>query len=869
MALLIQRKKKSQQQSAKKWRPSLMSNRHFVWREIEERRCVLVVTFFLLAILLLGCAAKVPQGDGVVAEEKWANYQDITRLFALRYPSDWIIRQRPVSEGFTVAFTPISDTSIPIEDLQTVAKVAVFFTPFGNPHAYLKPEEVFARERPIYEAVNRKYNLRFDSQEMITLPGVKGPVVKGRFHALMAGIPVQEDYIRVPRPGWTLVLVCDYPKGNDSLKVKMETIQQSLKLPESPCAVPEIKQAVEIVQPDLVKKVRECTVLVVVKDDKGKVVSTGSGFFIHPAGYLLTNAHVVTEALEENEVEKPSLTRFEVHWDRRVGRDSMPADYVAHVKDDNHELDLGLLHVDATNCPYLMPEPPTGVENLTEVITTSFPEPDMNQDGFDITYSDGKITRINHDVHERVRSFFTNAQVGRGSSGSPCVDAHTGRILGVNTYVSRGELAVYVGMQPIERAYENFAELYYPPEGSENMTVFDHFKLACLFWGLQCPATADRELSAACLIDASNPHAWTLRGLISEVTGDTEKAKQCYEKVLRYDSKNTTTLSRLASIALSQEKFDYQRTSELVENLIKAAPEDFNGFILRGLLNRKNNHFDKALSDYRKAAELSNDLFAEPHIEIARIYLEQNDANLAREAVEKALTIDPTNDEALLLIDEIDADRLGANLDRFNRLAAMHHNHPVVQWLLGRALVSNEDMAGAEKCYQISLKLFIGREMNIPLEYFDEAGEFGLQHNVLFALQVYETMYQSTPDDDRLNAMALLGMSQALLRMEDRDDVALALYKFAKEQDEDYIKTYLNEHKDAMLYDGEAKMTEDSAIFVLNRWNLIFATAILTKVEWDFEPEDARKLTEALKEKNIAMDDFVLLVKLLKVLLEK
>ena len=825
---------------------------------------------------LAGCAfALVALASVCQAQPGWNTYRETTRLFGLRYPADWIVREKPTSEGFEVAFTPNHDQSIPVEDLPVVAKVEVFWTPYGNVDAYLKPEDVFSRQRPVYEAVNRKYDLKFVSQESVQVKTTSGTIsaVEGHFTARTGTMEVAEEYRRIPRPRWVVALITDAPKGDAALKATMDELQASFELSDSLTHTPLTPAAAVPSQPDLVKKLRECTVLILVKAPDGETVASGSGFIVHPAGYIMTNAHVVTAALDDEKVIEVSDTVFEVHWDRSLGREPVAAKYVTHVSDERRGVDFGLLHIDSTDLPHLTGEPASKVDNLAEMVTASFPTANPRDEKHDVTFSKGKVLRINHDARDRVESIYTDAQIDRGSSGSACVDLATGKVTGVNTYVSQGDLQLYNGVVPIEMAYEALAPLYYPPEGGWKLTAQDHYKLGGLFWAFGSLPSAEEQLAAACLPDNPSPHAWTLRGMVAEASADAEHAGRHFETALQYDPTDTLALDRQAQALMGKGQSQYAKAAALVERRVKAAPDDPDSYLLRGQLGASNNQYDTAIGDYQKAIELAHDLYPSPYTELARTYQKRKaagDLDRAREAVEKALSVDAADDDALILASELDADKPGANLARFGRLAAKYPEQPAVQWLLGRALAANDqDLPGALKCYQKALKLFSARELDVPTEFFGEAGAFGLRQNAQLARDVYYTMYQTVPDDPKLNAASLLGLSQALLRVDDRGDLALALERMASDECKNYVARYLRTTPEAKPTDKKAKLGEASAVFAVTEWEVLFAAQVLAQVPWTFKADAAGTLTQALGDADLKPEQFLSAVKAMRELAAK
>ncbi len=770
----------------------------------------------------------------------WATYQDVTQLFRLEYPADWIVRQTPQEDGFRVTFTPIRDTSIPVADLPCAASVFIFFTPEGNPDAYMPQEDVFERWARIYVAQNAEYGCVYERKEKIFHPGLKSEVVRGYFHGASRGVEFNERLIRLARPRWTLDLICDAPAGDTDRAAALERLEMSLRAPESIALGLDTPEDAPVPdRAELVKRIRECAVLLAVRDGNGEIMGTGSGFFIHPAGYILTNAHVLS--LHEKTDMDPANLKIEVYWDRRLQRPSAPAEYVAHYyresRNEYQTMDWAIVRVDMAGCPYLAPSSMAGIDNLTEVITASFPKPDMEENEFDITFSTGHALRLRHSFGGRLESIVSSANVEHGSSGSSCVNARTGRVIGVNTTASREKFFAYAGVQPIERAYERFEVMYFPPEGPGGLTAQDHFKLAAMFYGRKCYEAAERELATACQIDRMNPHAWALRGNLAWAQGDTEKAAEYLQKALRFDAAHPGALHSMASLAYHRGA--WAEALGYADRYVQAHPQLPNGYHLRADLRlaAEGKSYEEILADIEKATALSHDLFPDSYLLQARLFKERGqpgDAERARAAIEKALAIHPYHFEALREFARMES-RAPVKIERFVRLAKTYPNRPEILWLAGNALAEREsDAPLALRNYQRAFDLFSAREEPAPLEFFREAGAFAIAQSPALALRLHLQMYYTTPDEPRINAESLLGIARSLYALPGRRDLARAFYRMARKQDRAFVESRMREDFAEVRFEEAGNLTEESAMFSIARIGPPLTARAMACVDWEF-----------------------------------
>lgn len=140
----------------------------------------------------------------------------------------------------------------------------------------------------------------------------------------------------------------------------------------------------------------------------------GSGFLYKPGGYIVTNAHVVAGYTEV------------------IVRNSAGKDSNAKVIGISDRSDIALLISDEyAQVKPLIAEATDSVIG-TEVIALGSPQ------GFENSASIGYLTGINRDmelgfVYEHL--YQIDAQIDKGSSGGPLIDAKTGKVIGINSLI--------------------------------------------------------------------------------------------------------------------------------------------------------------------------------------------------------------------------------------------------------------------------------------------------------------------------------------------------------------------------------------------------------------------------------------------------
>ena len=165
--------------------------------------------------------------------------------------------------------------------------------------------------------------------------------------------------------------------------------------------------------------------------------SQGSGFLYKKGGYVVTNAHVV-----DGEVDVSV-------------RNTQGQEFAATVIGISEQYDIALLYV-----PDYQNEEPLGIETEVspiglEVIAFGSPQ------GFENSASIGYITGHNRDmevdrfIYKQI--YQIDAQIDRGSSGGPLVDAKTGKVIGINSLLYTSESSTNVGFSiPFYSMLEQF-----------------------------------------------------------------------------------------------------------------------------------------------------------------------------------------------------------------------------------------------------------------------------------------------------------------------------------------------------------------------------------------------------------------------------
>jgi len=163
--------------------------------------------------------------------------------------------------------------------------------------------------------------------------------------------------------------------------------------------------------PKLVKKIQPAVVTIITYNALGKVKAQGSGFFISPNGYFLTNYHVLAGATR---VELRTLEGLRYTMTRVVAQDQAG------------DLAVGVIKPPPVNLPCLKISS-VSPEMGERVVVIGSPM------GLEQTLSDGLVSSIRQ-IPKLGAILQITAPISSGSSGSPVVNLK-GEVIGVATFL--------------------------------------------------------------------------------------------------------------------------------------------------------------------------------------------------------------------------------------------------------------------------------------------------------------------------------------------------------------------------------------------------------------------------------------------------
>jgi len=218
--------------------------------------------------------------------------------------------------------------------------------------------------------------------------------------------------------------------------------------------------------------------------------NAGSGFFVHPDGFLMTNWHVIADQVEmywAGAVRELSLTVVRVSVIVNPGSPSERT-LVAKVVGRDRKRDLALLKVNYRAPHWISPSEDVRLALMDEVFVVGFPYGDLltfnehggiSLEGYpEPSINGGRVTSLRRDSENRVVAVQTDAAINPGNSGGPLLDAN-GRLAGV-VYAGVGGSQIGFAISPqrvlgfyLERLFKvKFFPPYVPnPRSTVRITV--------------------------------------------------------------------------------------------------------------------------------------------------------------------------------------------------------------------------------------------------------------------------------------------------------------------------------------------------------------------------------------------------------------
>ncbi len=614
-------------------------------------------------------------------------YQHVGKQFILRFPADWNV-VRSLDQGMvTYAVTPERGAT-QADDLNVCFEVGLLFLSGGIAE---RGQDVAATLRNILPL------LRYDE------PGVapRGEIQKVRLGALDAATirfegelkdktgPFVMDVCLASQDEIHFMAVCRAPK--ESFATHEPTFDR-IRQESDFGLVQRSARSRTLDASDLLDRYKASVVSVLSHFDNA--LGSGTGFIIHPDGYVATNAHVV---LDDDGRPAP---RYTVQWDQSVPRKELEAQLLGWQLGEQRmfmhwRADVALLKLPAGQYPATPLTPIDEVRLGDPVVAVGFPQR-FHFDTLNIFITGGVVTRFNRSREGHIDSIFTDAKIAKGNSGGPCFSRVTGGVIGQNTYgmpiqtdqenVKLNELVGYSGVIPVRYLMDRFplvAELGLPAD--PELDFLDSYALARFLLNRHPGDDARRVATRAVNLRSDSADARFLLGSCLLSTEGLEAATKAFDQAVAVDPDHMETLLTLCQVHMATG--DVVQASRCAERAATAHPKTWRTHFAKGELFLTLGRHDEALRSANTAKSLVHGVLPEPCILAGQILYAKGDLDAGRREFEEATRIHPSNLVARLGVGEYfeRKENYMSALLEYGKLEQEFAGNPLVMERMGRS----------------------------------------------------------------------------------------------------------------------------------------------------------------------------------------
>lgn len=586
-------------------------------------------------------------------------YEDVSRLFFVRFPTTWrMVRSTGRNGGFVYTLSAEAGRT-PLKQIRTGVKIESVVM-----------SDLFQRQRMTPADIARLLlPAEFQSEPGMKLVGSITSATLGALQAAMyttqgtlkdlSGEFTEETYIAV-KEGTVFELWSFAPKDEyAALRPTFQKIVADSRFGRT--GLPRREQSMEARQ--ITQKYKASVVSIMGSMDQK--AWTGTGFIISRDGYILTNYHVAYDT----EARQPAKS-LKVEWDDSLKRPSVSAQIIGGkyqmgaFSAMNYGTDVALLKIPPGDYEPMPLSPMADVEVGDDLVTLGFPSRGMLE-GISLTVTKGVVTRFNRGAQGEVQSIFIDAPTTHGSSGGPCVSLVTGGVIGLNSFghdvqlderfARFNDLINYNGVVPIDAAIREFPLVCIPgldPQGA-GLDFLDTFALSRFFLSIGSLSAAQQIAARGVSLEPKQAVAHTQlgeclfrQGVDLQSAGDPQKAdtllaaaRRAYEQGLAQDPRQTDTLVASGRLAAFQNRLS--EATDLGTRAIASDSRNLGAILLLAEVSLRQSRFDEALRYAEKAKEVTGRAIVNPFFFAASVYIAKKDFEKARQEWVEAARISP------------------------------------------------------------------------------------------------------------------------------------------------------------------------------------------------------------------------------------
>ncbi|MEZ5740366.1 MAG: trypsin-like peptidase domain-containing protein [Burkholderiaceae bacterium] len=625
-------------------------------------------------------------------------FDHIAGLYRLHYPKEWFFERTLVNGSPYVFASPVRGITDPAK-----AATAIALSVEGRdtdttttPEQLLSFFNVAARQSLAgYEPGKSvsKFDLGVFQEFDATVDGVP---IKGRVYSVLGRKHVYYLSVHAPQDDFARLLPM------------FEVVAQGLAVDSGASA----KTRSIASSQDLVREFEEAIVQVRATNDGQKGNYSGTGFFIRADGYLVTNSHVVTHP----KTGKPH-DKFEVRWPERMNRDPEPAELVAFEDMKAGKIaglsvgnDMAVLRINSTKPLKVIPLVQTEDVALgDQIVVIGYPLTELFGAKLETTVTSGVVTRFQRDEDDRVATIISDVTASGGNSGGPAISLRGGGAIGLLTGGTRWHLnestkdaAKYSALVPVSVLRRFFPEeTLVKAERSASMDYLDAYELALRAFQLGSIEGAMKVARRAIQRRPQDPNGYGLLAQIqlshAEDKDSQREAVESLKRALDIDRKHVPSL--LAQSLIELRRNDAIAALRYVDRAIEAEPKEWANYYQRATINIELARFTEALSDLKKAQEVSGELIPRPFSLAGHAHYENKNYEDGKAAYEKAVSLAPKDIEARLGIGQyyIHKKQLSNALIEFDRLNSDVPKVPLVKAYMGYTYFLQENFGKANE----------------------------------------------------------------------------------------------------------------------------------------------------------------------------
>lgn len=688
-------------------------------------------------------------------------YRHVGKQFTLHLPPDWRVIRTLDQGTVTYAATPERGKSR-ADDLTVCFEVGLLHLGGAITDTDRSAVENLRHLLPLLRADEPDMELQGD----IETTGLgKLPAARQRFVGNLkdkAGSFILDIYL-ASQDGVSFMAVCRAPSDQfASHAAAFEQIRTESEFGR-PGRQPQ-RRALE--SSELVERYKQSVVSVLAHRGGGRL-SSGTGFIIHPDGYVATNAHVV---LDEEGRPAP---RYTVQWDSGLGIKEVEADLIGWRRKREKmffhwESDVALLKLPPGEYTATSLTPLDEVRLGDPVVAVGFPQR-FHFDTLNVFVTGGVVTRFNRNREGHIDSIFTDAKIAKGSSGGPCFSRITGGVIGQNTYgmpIQGGEqgekfneLVGYSGVIPVRYLIDRFPLVAELGLGMDpDLDFLDSYALASLLLNRHPGDDARRLAERAVKLRSDSADAHYLYGSCLLQTEGLSEALKAFNAALDADPRHMDTLLTLSQIYLGNE--DLVQASQYADRAVQAHPKLWRTHYNRAQLHLTLGRYDDALRSANTAKSLARGVLAEPSILAGQILYAKGDLDAGRREFEAAARIHPTNLAARFGVGEYfeRQENYASALLEYGKLEAEFPNHPILMGRIARCYKQMRRWDKAWSQYVATVNRFIELGASPTEEIYFDIGyiAWNVQRDKSLAIPFYADYLAYHGDSPRAYQVHLL-----------------------------------------------------------------------------------------------------------------